>query len=95
MNAMQLDQLLNVWEKLAERERLCFMTIGMRLLAGQRKFGPLTLGKKNWEYESLEECLDSSIYLAAALNDSADLAFANAVKDAEDEVTSAIKPCGQ
>lgn len=83
---MQLEQLLNVWEKLAVRERLCLLTYGMRLAAGQKRFGPMTLAKKDWPYEALEEALDASVYLTAALNDRAEKAFNNMVTDAENEV---------
>lgn len=83
---MQLDQLLTVWERLAERERKCLLTFGMRILAGQRKFGPMTLGKKDWPYEAIEEALDASVYLTALLNDRAEKAFDSMVSDAEAEV---------
>ncbi len=86
---MQLDQLLTVWEKLAARERLCLLTLGARLAAGQRKFGPLSAGKKDWKYEAVEEALDASIYLTALLNDSVEKAFDNMVSDAEAEVLAA------
>ncbi len=83
---MQLDQLLTVWEKLAARERLCLLTYGMRLAVGQRRFGPMTLDKKDWPYEAIEEALDASVYLTALLNDRVDKAYANMVSDAEAEV---------
>lgn len=83
---MQLEQLLDTWEKLAVRERLCLLTYGMRLLAGQRKYGPMTLAKKDWPYEAIEEALDASVYLTALLNDRAEKALANMVSDAEAEV---------
>ena len=89
-----MNQLLDLWEKLAERERLCFLTYGMRLHAGQRKFGPLTKAKKDWSYEAIEEALDASVYLTALLNDRAEKAFDSMVSDAEAEVVAAIKPCG-
>ncbi len=91
MNAMQLDQLLNVWEKLAERERKCLIVYGMRVLAGQKKFGPMTVDKRDWPYEALEEALDASVYLTAALNDRVEKAYANMVSDAEKEVAIAAQ----
>lgn len=82
----KLEHLLNTWEKLGERERKVFHTIGMRLLAGQRRHGLLTVGKKDWSYEAIEEAMDASVYLACALNDHTDKAFDAMVTDAEDEV---------
>lgn len=82
----QLDRLLGTWEKLAERERLCVLTYAMRILQGQKKFGPMTLAKKDWPYEAIEEALDSSVYLTAALNDRVELALARMVSEAEAEV---------
>lgn len=85
---MQIEQLLNVWEKLAVRERKCLLTFGMRILAGQRKFGPMTVDKKDWPYEAIEEALDASVYLTALLNDRVEKAYNNMVNDAETEVLS-------
>lgn len=82
----ELDMLLEVWERLATRERKVALAYLWRLYAGQKKFGPLTIGKKDWSYEAIEEALDSSVYLTAMLVDRADLALMNAVKDAEDSV---------
>ncbi len=86
---MQLEQLLNVWDKLEARERLCVLTFAMRIHSGQRKFGPMTRDKKDWQYEAIEEALDASVYLTALLNDRAEKAFDNMVSDAEAEVTAA------
>lgn len=82
-----LDQLLTAWEKLGPRERKALLAIGMRLWAGQRKFGKLTIDKKDWAYEAVEEALDAAVYLAALLNDKTDKAIASMVSDAENEVT--------
>ncbi len=83
---MQLEQLLNIWEALASRERLCLLTYGMRIMAGQKKFGPMTLAKKDWAYEAIEEALDASVYLTALLNDRVEKAYDSMVADAEAEV---------
>ncbi len=83
-----IESLLDCWEKLGGRERKVICTVAWRLYAGQRRYGPLTLGKKNWPLESLEEQLDSCVYLAAAMSDQTDLAFNRAVADAEAEVVS-------
>lgn len=48
-------------------ERSVLNTLAHRLLAGQRKYGQLEEGKKTWTWEAAEECLDSSVYLAAGL----------------------------
>ncbi len=83
-----IESLLDCWEKLGARERKVICTVAWRLYAGQRKYGPLTLGKKNWPLETLEEQMDSLVYLAAAMSDQTDLAFERAIHDAEAEVTS-------
>jgi hypothetical protein len=83
---MPLEKLLEMWESLAERERKVLLTFGFRLLAGQRKYGPLTKGKKVWNYEAIEEALDASVYLTAMLQDQVDRAFDGAVSAAEKEL---------
>lgn len=80
-----LNHLLDVYEKLGERERLVLGTYAQRLWNGQRKYGPMTLAKKDWPYEAIEEALDASVYLAAMLNDRVEIAFTKALKEAEDE----------
>lgn len=82
---MHLERLLQAYEELGERERKILATLAMRLWAGQRKFGKLSVDKKDWGYEAIEEALDASVYLACMLNDKADKAFSNMVKDAEAE----------
>lgn len=83
---MTVDNLLETWTHLGERERKVLLTVGMRLLAGQRIHGKLSVDKKDWTYEALEEHLDATVYLAAALSDKADKAFRRMVSDAEAEV---------
>lgn len=83
---MELEQLLDVWDKLAVRERKVLLTFAMRLWAGQRRHGELSLGKKDWNYEAIEEALDASCYLACLLNDRSEKAFAAMVTDAEKEL---------
>lgn len=87
-----LDHILEAWETLGEREKKILATFTMRLLAGQRKYGKLSIDKKDWSYEAIEEALDASVYLAALLNDKTDKAFAAMVSDAEREVTDAREP---
>lgn len=86
----KLDRLLSVWEKLGERERLVLLTFASRLWNGQRKYGPLKVGKKDWAYEAIEEALDASVYLTALLQDKVELAFERAAKEAEEEVRSSV-----
>ncbi len=81
-----VESLLDAWIRLAERERKVLCTLAWRLAAGQRKFGPLTVAKKDWTFEALEEVLDACVYMGAALSDKADIAFERAVSDAEAEV---------
>lgn len=90
MPGMELERLLDVWEKLGERERKILLTFMYRLYNGQRKYGKLTLGKKEWAYEAIEEALDASVYLSALLSDKVDQAFGAAVADAEREVCEAV-----
>ena len=87
-----LETLLDLYERLGAREKLVLQTFGQRLYAGQRRYGVLTEGKKDWKYEAIEEALDASVYLTALLNDSVDRAFDAMVSDAEKEVTEAQKP---
>ena len=87
---MNLDRLLDVWEKLGERERQVLVTLGQRLYVGQKRHGKLSIDKKDWTYEAIEEALDGSIYLTCALADRVDKAFNNAVADAEAEVTGRV-----
>lgn len=82
---MSLDQLLDFWEKLGERERKVTLTFMARLYAGQRKYGKLESAKKDWAYEAIEEALDASVYLAAMLNDKSEKAYDSMVADAEKE----------
>lgn len=84
-----MDRLLTVWENLAERERTVLLAFAYRLWNGQRLHGPLTLEKKDWGYEAIEEALDQSVYLTCALVDKAEKALTNAVHAAEEEVKNA------
>lgn len=83
-----LENLLELWEKLGVRERKVFLTMGYRLWAGQRLHGELSVGKKDWTYEALEEAIDASVYLAAALNDRAEKAMDAMLPDAEKELAA-------
>lgn len=82
----ELDTLLDAWEKLGPRERKVLLVFALRVWAGQRKYGKLSIDKKDWQYEAIEEALDASVYLAALLNDRTDKAMAAMVSDAEKEV---------
>lgn len=86
---MTLEKLLDLWEKLAERERKVLLTFAQRLWNGQRKYGAMSTDKKDWPYEALEEALDASVYLTAALNDRVEKAFNIAVAEEESEVVNA------
>jgi hypothetical protein len=46
----------------------------------------MTLDKKDWAYEAIEEALDASVYLTALMNDRVEKAYNNMVADAEAEV---------
>ncbi len=48
-------------------EREVLDMFAMRLLAGQRAYGLLREDKKDWAKESLEECLDNSVYQCAEM----------------------------
>lgn len=61
----QLDSLLECWEFLGQKERSIVSIFAKRVLAGQRKYGEATTGKKDWTWESLEETLDGAFYLLA------------------------------
>ena len=61
-----------LWKLLGTREKRVFMTIGLRLLTGQRAYGHLTNGKKEWKREAQEEAMDMAVYLAAQLEDTDD-----------------------
>ncbi len=62
-----LNTLLDTWENLALRERKLVIAFMLRLYAGQRKYGPITLDKKDWDYEAMEELLDTCVYMTAKL----------------------------
>lgn len=63
------DGLSEVWEDLGPRERKVLATIAVRLLAGQKAYGLLTVGKKDWRREAKEEAMDMCVYLATLLED--------------------------
>jgi len=79
---MNLDRLLDLWEKLGERERTITLTFLSRLYAGQRKYGKITNSKKDWSYEAIEEALDASVYLSCLLQDKSDKALQNSMPEA-------------
>lgn len=81
-----LNTLLDIWEKLGQRERIVLLAFGQRLLNGQKKYGPLTFAKKVWTYEAIEEALDASVYLVACLQDKVESAFHAAIIQAEQDV---------
>lgn len=89
---MHIHKLLEAYENLGERERKILTTLAMRLWAGQRRHGKLTVDKKDWGYEAIEEALDASVYLACMLSDKVDKAFMNMVSDAEKEVSNDSLP---
>lgn len=64
-----LSDLANTWVKLKDRERKVLVKVAERLLMGQKAYGPLTKGKKNWRKEAAEEHLDATVYMAAELID--------------------------
>ncbi len=86
----RLDRLLETWEKLGERERSVLLAFMLRLYAGQRRYGELSVGKKDWGFEAIEEALDASVYLTCMLNDRAELALYAMVSDAEKEVRGEV-----
>ncbi len=89
--AESLDNLLTIWEKLATRERKVFLAFGYRLWSGQRLHGELSVDKKDWKFEAVEEALDASVYLACMLCDQADKAIAAMLPDAEAELEAAAE----
>ena len=69
---MEDEDLLGIialWHDMKTRERRVFAAIGVRLLAGQNQYGPLTRRKKKWRKEAQEEAMDMAVYLAAELED--------------------------
>ncbi len=90
MSTDHLENILTVWEKLGPREKRVLLTFAWRMATGQRKYGPMSLAKKDWTYEALEEVLDACVYMSAALCDKTDKAFDRAVADAEAEVCGAV-----
>lgn len=78
---MKVEQLLEIWESLAETERMVLLTYAKRLQKGQRLFGPMYVDKKDWAYEAIEEALDASIYLTALLSDRVTKAYNNGFGD--------------
>lgn len=64
--------LVALWHDMGPRERRVFAAIGVRLLAGQKAYGPLTPRKKKWMKEAQEEAMDMAVYLAAQLEDELD-----------------------
>lgn len=67
--AEQLDigKLLTYWEAMLPNERKALLAIARRLYWGQKEYGPLKFGKKDWGNEALEEAFDMAVYLAASL----------------------------
>lgn len=55
--------------QLEPRELRVFLRIGERLLEGQKAYGPLSPGKKDWKKEAKEEAMDMAVYLSAMLED--------------------------
>lgn len=62
-----LEIILDMWEKLGVMEREVLSTLALRLYAGQRKYGKLEENKKPWTWETAEEAMDASVYLAAEM----------------------------
>jgi len=83
---VEIDRILTIWEQLAERERKVMLTYAYRLLAGQKKYGALIKFKKQWGYEAIQEAVDASVYLTAALQDWVDHALDTEIVNAEKEV---------
>ncbi len=67
-----IEQAIALMESLDARERRCLIRIGRRLLDGQKTFGPLSPGKKDWKKEAKEEAMDLAVYLSALLEDDND-----------------------
>lgn len=61
--------LLVTFLQLRPRERRVLERIASRLLDGQKAYGPLSPGKKNWKKEAKEEAMDMSVYLSVMLED--------------------------
>jgi type II secretory pathway component PulM len=72
MDDEDLLGLVALWHDMKPRERRVFAAIGVRLLAGQVQYGPLTPRKKRWRKEAQEEAMDMAVYLAAELEDTLD-----------------------
>jgi hypothetical protein len=68
-DAEQLDigKLLTYWEAMLPNERKALLAIARRLYWGQKEYGPLAFGKKDWAKEAQEEAFDMAVYLAASL----------------------------
>lgn len=64
---MDVEVLLDTYEKLGPLERKVLLTFLHRLYAGQRKYGKLSEDKKEWTWEAAEEALDASVYLSVSL----------------------------
>lgn len=64
---LQVGRLLEYYELMKPNERKALVEIARRMFWGQTQYGPLRHGKKNWQQEALEEAMDMSVYLAAAL----------------------------
>lgn len=62
-----LDLFLDILERLGPMERKVLLIYAQRLGAGQRKYGLLEAGKKDWNWEALEETLDQSVYITCEL----------------------------
>lgn len=68
----RIDDVLELWEQLGERERSMSVLFLKRVLAGQHKYGKLSPHKVDWTWMSLEETLDNAFYLMAKVMDHAD-----------------------
>lgn len=67
-----LASIVEMGSQLGDRELTVLKRITNRLLAGQKAYGLLKVGKKDWAREATEEAMDMSVYLSALLADLAE-----------------------
>lgn len=66
---METLDLLSRWFRIGPRERRAVLQIVDRMEIGQKLFGELSYGKKDWKKEASEEAFDMCVYLVALLVD--------------------------
>lgn len=58
-----------MFKELLPREQKCVLLFAKRILRGQKDYGSLYAGKKDWGKECLEEALDGFVYAINGLLD--------------------------